>query len=83
MMNKGMRKMQFLRQLHVVIEWRDGCVFKTRQDGLAWVTSGSAEDFYQRGDEIRGSLSTKLTRDGKLQTMRMVDQNAPDFVRET
>lgn len=71
------QKLQGLREVRRVIEWRDGCVYKTATEGYAWVDAGLSGD---GKDIFYCSLSTQLH--GKVsRTMRMVSPDTPTVVQ--
>lgn len=74
-------KFQSLRQVFMVTEWRDGCVYKTKPVGYAFVTLDHS--YKLTGNLIIGSPSTDVSRELGIKSMRRVDDSTPDFVVTT
>jgi hypothetical protein len=72
-----MAKMQGLREIRVVTEWKDGCVWKTKHQGYAWITFG--KDTSSNPNIHIGSVSTSVTQNLR-DTTRTVTDTAPDMV---
>lgn len=73
-------KYQGLRQVFRVTEYRDGCVFRTKREGYAFVTIEVANNSVT-GDIQYHSLSTKMMMELRMmKTMRKVADDTPDVV---
>ncbi len=73
-------KTQLLREVFKVTEWREGCVYRTKSVGYAWVTDGvNPPD----KDTQYHSVSTTVMRHMALQkrnTIRRVADDANDII---
>jgi hypothetical protein len=69
------KKQQGLRQIYKVIQYKDGCVYRTKPVGYAWMTLPIP---YQKGDFIYASVSTSISK--KIMTDRFVSEDTPDYI---
>ncbi len=68
-------KYQTLRELYIVTQWKDDCVYRTRRDCYAWVTV----DYVNTDKNFQiCSLSTKDPHNNG-RTMRTVTDDTPDI----
>lgn len=73
------KKYQSLREVHEVTQWKEGCIYKTKSIGFAWVTL----DYVPSDNKniIYGSISSKLSQKlGSKGTFRTVPATTPDVV---
>jgi hypothetical protein len=70
-------KYQGLREVFKVIEWKDGCVFRTKKIGFAWVTIGTEPERNYDGNIQFHSVSTNLSK--MIKTNRTVPDETPDI----
>ena len=72
-------KYQGLRQVFRVIEWKDGCIFRTQKVGYAWV---DLDNFVPTHEEYQyHSLPTDVSMKlGIMKTMRKVSDDTPAIV---
>ena len=70
-------KYQGLRQVFKIVEWRNGCVYRTKQIGYAWVTL----DTQSEDKNIQyHSISTDMMKMLNYKTNRTVSDDTPDIV---
>lgn len=70
-------KHQVLREIFKITEWRDGCVYKTRSVGWAWITEGFNPP--NDGNLQFVSPSTTVMRALNFKTIRSVSMDTPDM----
>jgi hypothetical protein len=70
-------KYQSLRQIHKITQWKDGCVFKTKPVGYAWITfdHNPTVDTHIQFNSISTDLLVKLS----YKTTRRVSDDTPDM----
>ena len=71
MANVAERKQQFVREVHRIVEMRDGCIFATESLGLFWCDSGLV-----KAGHVIGSVGAKH---GYLFRARLVIASAPEM----
>ena len=74
-------KYQSLRQIFKITEWKDGCVYKTKQVGYAWLTIDHNPS--HDGNLQFHSVSTDLMKKLNHRTNRTVSDETPDMVITT
>lgn len=72
-------KIQNLREVFKVTEWREGCVYRTKSVGYAWVTDGYTPSEYEPNTQIH-SLPTAITRKLEYRTSRTVADETADLI---
>jgi len=77
-------KHQGLRQVFKIVEWRNGCVYKTKQIGYAWVTLPIDSRHLDTQSEDKNiqyhSISTDMMQKLNWKTNRTVSDDTPDIV---
>lgn len=71
------RKNQSLREIFKVTEWKDGCIYRTKHVGFAWVTFEHNPP--QDGNLIFANVSTDMMRALGYRTLRSVTEDTPDM----
>ena len=69
-------KLQGLRQIHKITEWKSGCIFKTKHVGYAWITLDHTpvHDGHLQFNSVSTDLMTKLNH----KCLRRVSDDTPD-----
>ena len=74
-------KYQGLREIFKVTEFRDGCVFRTKKIGFAWITIGTEPEKSYADFVQFHSISTNLSK--TVKSNRKVSDDTPDIVITT
>lgn len=69
-------KYQGLRQIYIITEWKDDCIYRTKSKGYAWITLGTIPI---EKDTQYCSVSTSIM--SKVKTNRTVSDDTPDIVQ--